>query len=317
MGASYKLKLLKPLCPPYQYAVEATNYCNFRCSFCPQSDPEHRGRRQSGFLTLEDFQLYLQRIKAEKPGNINLSICLDGEPLMNKQFPEFIRLAHEQGFFPRFSSNGRLITPETADRLAQAGGFLASIDFSPDPAIFETIRGKPGDFKVVLDNLQHLVRLAQSNPRVQLEIVDISGFTGCDPKLSLHKMRDLFPPELPANIAFWNRIFHNFAGHLTHEIKKTKYTLCPYPWSTMSVTWEGDVVACCRDTAARTRLGNVFQKPIREIWLGDKFTAMRRDLVEGRPDKIAACKNCDMPWSGDTAPDRWRLSNIISTLLRR
>ena len=27
-------------------------------------------------------------------------------------------------------------------------------------------------------------------------------------------------------------------------------------------TWEGDVVACCRDTSARTVLGNVFTQPV-------------------------------------------------------
>jgi radical SAM protein with 4Fe4S-binding SPASM domain len=317
MGISYKLKLARLLCPPYQFAIEATNHCNFRCSFCPQSDPAHRKIRQTGLLTVENFRLYLDRIKETRPGNTNLSICLDGEPLMNQRFAEFIRIANEQGFDPRFSSNGRLLTPELANELARAGGFLASIDFSPEKEVFENIRGRADDFDIVLANLRYLAELAAKNPKIKLEIVDISSFSGADRGASLQKLRSLFPAHLPANVSFWSRNFHNFGGHIPMDRTPGKYMLCPYPWSTFSATWQGDVVACCRDTSARTILGNVFEQSIPDIWEGEKYRAMRKLLIARKPGEIAACKNCDMPWTGGDDSERWKLSHIISVLLRR
>lgn len=317
MGVSYKLQLDRLLCPPYQFAIEATNHCNFRCSFCPQSDPAHRDAREAGLLTVENFRLYLDRIMETRPDNPNFSICLDGEPLMNKHFPEFIRIANERGFRPRFSSNGRLLTPETADELARAGGFVASIDFTADREMFESIRGRAGDFDAVLENLRYLAGLAARDPRIKLEIVDISSFRGADQEASKREMRALFPADLPASVSFWSRNFHNFCGHLGTGWAAGGYVLCPYPWSSFSVTWQGDVVACCRDTLARTVLGNVFEQSIAEIWDGEKYRTMRRLLIEQRPGEIAACKNCDMPWTGGVDSKRWKLSYILSTLLRR
>ncbi|MCD6364962.1 MAG: radical SAM protein [Planctomycetes bacterium] len=315
LALSYKLGLLKPLCPPYQYSIEATNYCNFKCVFCPQSSPEHRLSREFGYLTVENFRLFLERIQHERPGNRNISICLDGEPLLNKHFPEFIILANEAGMKPRFSSNGKLLTPQLADRLAECGRFLVAIDFASDADVFDTIRGRPGDFDIVLGHLTHLIDIAARNRQIDVEIMDTTHFDGRDQAASLEKMRGLFRSDLPANVVIGSRTFHNFGGHLAASSRSDKYKLCPYPWTSFSATWQGDVVACCRDTLAKTILGNVFNKSIREIWWGGEYLAMRKHLVERQPQKIAACAKCDLPWSGSTS--RWKLRYIASSLLRR
>jgi len=315
LGISYKLKLLKPPCPPYQYLIEATNRCNFKCVFCPQSDPEHKNTREYGFLTPQKFQIFSEKIRDAKPGSSNISICLDGEPLMNKSFVDFIRIANQADLFPRFSSNGKLLTPAMADELVKCGRFLAAIDFSSEAEIFDTIRGGKGDYDVVLNNLKYLVDIAIHNPEIKLEIVDISSFSGADPELSLSKMRAMFPSDLPGNIAFWSREFHNFLGHVELEAKGSRYKLCPYPWSSFTVTWDGDVVPCCRDTEAKTVLGNVFDQSIHDIWHGERYVEVRENLINRQPEKVKACAKCDMPWSGGEA--RWRLSYMVSSLLRR
>jgi radical SAM protein with 4Fe4S-binding SPASM domain len=318
LGISYKFKMLKPLCPPFQFVIEATNRCNFKCVFCPQSNPTHKDARAVGNLSPSNFHLFLKKIKEIKCGNRNISICLDGEPLMNKSFPEFIKIANQEGMFPRFSSNAKLLTPKISDELS-CFNFLAAVDFSSESEVFDSIRGKDGDFKIVLDNLRYLVNTAVKHPDIKIEIVDITHFSGVfDRASSLKKMRNLFPSNLPSNIIFWSRQFHNFGGHLQNEMRDSKlhiYKLCPYPWTQFNVTWDGNVVACCRDTEGKTILGNVFEQSILDIWRGEKYIEMRKSLIEKRVKDVAACEKCDMPYSASNK--RWKPKYILSSLFRK
>ncbi|TYO98352.1 radical SAM protein with 4Fe4S-binding SPASM domain [Geothermobacter ehrlichii] len=318
LGVSYKLKTLRPLGPPFQFSIEATNKCNFKCAFCPQSSPTHKDIRPVGNLTAANFYFFLKSIKELKHGNRTVSICLDGEPLMNKAFPDFIEIGNELGMMPRFSSNGKLLTPTVTDRLSKFS-FLAAVDFASEPRIFDEIRGREGDFEIVLENLRYLISKAKDNPSIRLEIVDITHFSGeVDDVGSLAKMRALFPRDLPPNIQFWSRKFHNFGGHLKNGSKGNSpnhYKLCPYPWTSFHVTWDGDVVACGRNTEGKTVLGNIYRQTIMDIWRGEKYINMRRALIEERVEDIECCKECDMPYSASSG--RWRTKYIFSSLLRR
>lgn len=314
MGTSYKLKLIKPWNPPYLFSIEPTNICNFKCIYCPQSQSGHIHDRSTGYLTVENMQLFLKRISDVSPGNKNISLTLDGEPTLNKNFPQFVHQINTAGLFPRFSSNAKNLTPVLVDKLITAGSFLASVDFASEAKYFDNVRGREGDFETVLGNLRYMVELARKNPKIKIEIVNISHFSGADPEKSLIDMRNLFPDNLSDNIAFWSRNFHNFCGHLITRTRSS-YHLCPYPWTMFTVTWDGFVVACCRDTRGRTVLGNVFSRTISEIWHSEQYRNFRHKLIEKKVAEIAACRACDLPWSPDTS--RWKSNYVISSLLRR
>lgn len=300
--------------PPYFYTIEPTNICNFACSFCPQSDPKHKFEREQGYLSVENYKLFLKKRNALSPGNRNSSLTLDGEPLLNPNFVELVAITNEFGLTPRFSSNARLLYPRVIDELVKAGGFSISVDFAAKKEIFEQIRGKKGDFEPVYENLKYLVEVARKNPKVKVEIVDISTFAGTEEKSSLREMRSLFPEHLTRNIKFYTREFHNFTGHLNFE-KGKRYRLCPYPWTMLAVTWDGNAVACCRDTSARTILGNVFEDEIMNIWNGERYQQMRLALIEQRTQDVAACRSCDLPYSPDNK--RWNPMYIIKSILSR
>ncbi|MCP4706672.1 MAG: radical SAM protein, partial [candidate division Zixibacteria bacterium] len=290
---AYKIKKATVLSyPPYQYTIESTNVCNFKCDFCPQSDPDHAACRPHGQLTIENFKLFLKKRRVVKPGNNNINFTLDGEPFINKNFTKFIELAAKDRLFSIFASNGSLINPEKADILTEAGPFRASIDFSSDKNIFETIRSKKDNYDKLLENLRYLINKARENENVNLEINDITTFAGVDPTESLAKMKNLFSSDIPSRVKFRTRVFHNFCGHLElgDEEKKKKYRLCPYPWTQMAVTHSGDCVACCRDTSARSIFGNIFEDDIEKIWNGEKYQLFRQNLLDKRPELNKACK---------------------------
>lgn len=314
LSVSYKLNLYEPLNPPYQFSIEPTNSCNYKCVFCPQSSPGHALNRKQGSLSPKNLRIFLEKIRPVRSGNKNISLTLDGEPTLNKDLPEFIRLINDEGLLPRFSTNARNLDQNLADKLVASGAFLASIDFASDAKYYDGIRGKEGDFEIVLENIRYVVNIARKTPDIRLEIVNISHSSGADPGKTLFDMRKLFPDDLPGNISFRSREFHNFCGHLNTDTGD-KYSLCPYPWTSFTVTWEGDVVPCCRDTSARTILGNVFNQTIMEIWHGEKYRSLRKNLANRNSGSIKACKQCDLPWSKGSS--RWKIKYMTSSLLQR
>ncbi|MCP4567143.1 MAG: radical SAM protein [FCB group bacterium] len=319
LGWSYKIARSVHLAhPPYQYTIEPTNACNLQCDFCPQSDPAHKERRPPGLLSMDNFRLFLKRLDNVQPANKNLNFTLDGEPLLNKDFSGFVRLAAERGYFSVFASNGTLMDNGKVDSLAEAGPFRASIDFASDPQVFEKTRGREGDFELVRANLIRLMKMAKSFPGIHLDVHDITSFSGFDPEKSLQKLKKLFPDELTANskqIRFDSRQFHNFCGHLDNRNDDSNYRLCPYPWTQMAVAHNGDCVACCRDTVGRSVLGNLFVDPIMEIWNGAKYQRFRQNLLDRKVEQNAACAKCDLPFSG--SDPRWKLAYMFRSLRGR
>ena len=72
-------------------------------------------------------------------------------------------------------------------------------------------------------------------------------------------------------------------------------------------------MACCRDLEHKTVLGNLLRQEFDEIWNGEKYQALRRDLVQKQPGKQAACANCDMPY--DAA--KFSLGNMTKIAVHR
>ena len=316
LGWAYKIVHSTKLSyPPYQYTIEPTNICNLKCVFCPQSDPDHSKIRKTGFLSMENLCLFFDKIKIAGGGNRNINFTLDGEPFLNKDFPEMLKLAHHRSYFPIFASNGTLFDQKAADIISKSGPFRVSIDFGSDEKIFETIRGKSGHFRRILENLNYLIERARTNSNVQVDIHDVTPYAGADPETSLENMRSLFPADLPENIKLLSRQFHNFCGHLEAKSKTRNYRLCPYPWTQMAVTWEGNCVPCCRDTSGRSVLGNLTESPIMEIWNSSQYQQFRRNLLDRKPELNAACRNCDLPYSVEAK--RWHPRYILRSLLGR
>lgn len=62
---------------------------------------------------------------------------------------------------------------------------------------------------------------------------------------------------------------------------------CSEPWSNLNINASGEVRPCCFNDIV---LGDLNRQSIEEIWNGPGYTALRRDMVEGRvPETCATC----------------------------
>lgn len=284
---------------PLEVSLEVTNSCNFKCGFCPQSSPDHFDIVPRSSLEPERAREILRAVREMGYEKTLLHWTLDGEPFMSKHFAELCEVASELGFTNQyFATNMALTTAERVHALPADVRYTLTVDYCAEADLFEEHRGTPGSWVKVRDNVREIL----SDPalgHVLFELKDMTSYTTDDPerlRVSMEALRALFPPS--ERIQFFSKVFHNATGFLSRGSRKGRYRLCPYPWSSLNIASNGDVVACCRDLRHKTVLGNALEQGLAEIWNGPAMGALREDLVAGRPQDQRACAACDLPWDG-------------------
>jgi radical SAM protein with 4Fe4S-binding SPASM domain len=319
--AFYHWRLRRSTRLPYQpieISLELTNRCNFKCAFCPQSDPAHFARVPPTSINPEQANEILRKLRAGGIRGTVIHWTLDGEPFMNKRFHEVLAAAGAWGFHTHhLATNGYFMSPERLRQLPSQGHrYVLTPDFCSDEAYFEEHRGTPGSWKVVLENIRGCLADA-ALAHLHFEVTDISSYRIRDPdelRRRFEALRALFPRS--DRISFHQRTFHNATGHLPiaeDKLGRGEYHLCPYPWFSFTIASNGDVVACCRDLEHKTVLGNLLEQELDAVWNGERYQALRRDLLGRQPERQAACRNCDMPY--DAA--KFSLGNLTKTALHR
>jgi radical SAM protein with 4Fe4S-binding SPASM domain len=302
--ASYWLGKSRLGYPPLFYSIEATNLCNYRCGYCPQSKPDG-GNLKKGRMKIEMFEHILRKISALKPVS-QIYLTGTGEPLLHPKLESFISLSNQYGFIPSFSSNGSLFAKERIATLLSSGRFSLTVDFSSDREIYETHRAG-GCWETVYSNLQNLLtsKKRSGGDCPKIEIRDMSSISLSSPKErdeSLSGLKDMFK-DLPVD-RFSQLEVHRWTGNIEAKLvpaqtRKRKYRLCTHPWSIFVITWSGEVVACCRDFESGYVVGKVDgEQGIMEVWNNHKMKSLRRALAKRRPQDIRICSNCDRPFTG-------------------
>jgi len=89
---------------PFDYAVDISGACNLRCISCPRASRQDR-HPPAGFMDAGTFELVLAKILREDPFVGSLQLYQWGEPLLNPQLPDILRIANKHGIQCAISSN--------------------------------------------------------------------------------------------------------------------------------------------------------------------------------------------------------------------
>lgn len=301
---------------PTEISIELTNRCNFKCSFCLQSNPGHFDTVPRTALTPAQARILLTKLR---DGGVKGSVIhwtLDGEPFMNKEFDAIVDEAAAQGFrVHHFGSNGFFTTRERLATFPRGPEhrYYVCTDFCSDEAYFEQYRGTPGSWKIVRENITSVLgdpEYASFN----FVVTDISSYAVKDPaelERRFQELQTLIPHS--DRVTFHQRVFHNMCGFLETNKARRNYNLCPYPWFSFHIASSGNVVACCRDLERKTVLGNLFEQDLWAIWNGAPYRELRKALLEERPESVAACAGCDMPYDDS----KFSLANMTKTAAHR
>jgi radical SAM protein with 4Fe4S-binding SPASM domain len=284
--------------PPTTLWIEPTNRCNLRCVMCPTCQ---RTRSELGFMSLDVYRSLIDQVSSYVT---TINLFVSGESLLHKDLAEMIRYASEHGIAVRLNTNATVLTEKRSLELLDSG--LDHLIFSfdgYDAETYESVRVN-AHFEPVLQNILRFLELKKERGAVRpytiLQTVVVRHQEQM--KEEEREFRDRFR-GLPMD-AFIVREVHAWRG--TFEEAKTqagaagsRYTACPYVWSTMTVLWDGTVVPCCLDVWADYVLGNCQEQPLLSIWNSEVMRTLQRRLLAKEYADIPLCHQCDLLWSNE------------------
>ena len=294
------LQDILPLDTPFVAYIDPTNNCNFKCKFCPTSDPsllQQVGRPNATMSMdqfrkiIDDLQQFPQRLKL-------LNLYKDGEPLVNAHFPEMVKYARDANISERIwtKTNGSLLCPEINLKLIDAGLDMICISVEGiSRSAYLQIAGISLDYEKFLSNLENLFS-NRGSMEIYIKIAD-SGLT----KNEIDQFYNDFSP-FSTHIAVEKLMGWSNSGLKdftlgTHPdtydgLPLVPKIVCAYPFYVMAINADGSVSVCGNDWSYATVVGNAYEQSLQSIWGGARLRAFQRMMLEDQRHRNAACADC-------------------------
>jgi radical SAM protein with 4Fe4S-binding SPASM domain len=286
---------------PWFISIEPSSVCNLQCTQCPTGQGDIQ--RDQNYM---DLDLYREFLKGISSTTSILSLYFQGEPLMHKNFVEFIRAASDAGMYTQTSTNGQMLDNEVCREMIEAGldRIIISMD-GLDPSSYHTYR-RGGDLGKVQDGIRNLVRirndLGSRTPKIIVQFLVFRHNQG-DIKKFRKKAKDLGTDRVWIKTAQLE--YPETAGELVPDLhsryerngsgdwirKGRLKNRCKRLWETLVVTSDGRMVPCCFDKRAAYSMGNIRESVISDIWKGESYRAFREKIFKDRKS-IGMCRNC-------------------------
>jgi MoaA/NifB/PqqE/SkfB family radical SAM enzyme len=219
-----------------------------------------------------------------------------GEPLLDKSLAERIQRAKACGITHTYIvTNASLLFPETSRKVIGAGLDKMKISFyGTDEESYNTTMQR-FNFKVTFQNITEFLRIRKDmkkkNPRLILQYI---------PTETNHAKTEEFK-------ALWSSLIdikvgdclnvsslHNYGGGRAYNpLGKKIVSVCYFPWTSMSVLWDGRVVTCCMDSNGVQVVGDLNSQSIQEVWNGAVLSRVRDNFRKLDYRDYPVCLSCD------------------------
>jgi len=301
-GERLDLRLACPLPSPLTIHIEPTNVCNFRCIQCPTGQADYAS--VAGYYQHMPMDLYEKVVSdvQEFDSIKSLKMYLLGEPLLNKNLGPMISLARSSGVVNHVevTSNGSLLTEQRARELIESGleYFRVSVYGVIAERQRDITRAKATP-QEVLSNVKRLRQLRDETgaetPFIYAEMLFDSPDVN---RRFLETYRDVadeaavtYPHNWTGNRDFITSIA---SGQDISEDAcfPTKKKACAFPFYTLAVRSDGNVVVCCVDWTGGTTVGNVRHTSLRSIWEGEPLLRLQQLHLDGKRGENSSCRDC-------------------------
>jgi radical SAM protein with 4Fe4S-binding SPASM domain len=291
--------------------IEATTKCNFRCGFC-------YGRHiDQGSLSLKDFLVILDRLPCLQA----VEFTGEGEPLVNRDLFEMVKICVDRGIWTHVTSNGSFLNRESCKRLLSVAPSSIAISLeSLDPVRFARLR-PGGNLSTVLDAISTIADLRrQQEQSVQLRLwvtilretlmevnriddfarsvgADLVEFQVLNPMDAYSRF---YSKELAENMLTLQEMEELIANPKTPPALRSALSsvtsvyrgrTCDIFMSSVMTYWQGNVTPCrLLKTPQFQAYGNLRQESFDEIWDREEYRFFRFALQHGVV--LKSCKGC-------------------------
>ncbi len=288
---------------PISISIEPTTACNLRCPECPSGMRQFS--RKTGNLKTDLFEKIINQLSKR---TLWLTLYFQGEPYINPDFFELIKIAHSKKIHTSTSTNAHFLNPDNAIKTVESGldRIIISIDGTTQE-VYEQYR-KAGSLEKVIEGTKNLIearkKLHSATPNIifqflvvkpnehQIEEIEQLGKTiGVDEVV--FKSAQVYDykngnPLIPENQKH-SRYIQGKDGKYRLKNKLTNH--CWRMWSSCVITWDGLVVPCCFDKDAVHQMGDLKTIPFQEVWTNELYQDFRGKVLISRKE-IDICKNC-------------------------
>ncbi len=279
-----------------------SNVCNLKCLMCPYHSPRYENLRQSDFFSKRRFvSLGLVNKIAEEMSTYGTSVSLGQleEPLLHPQIIDIVNSFASRGIYVHLTTNGTMVNKERAKALVDAG--LKSIAFSIDaitPETYRRIRGH--NLNEVVENMRFILTLRKESKINISTRVCIINQEGADQEIS--KFIEFWKGEGIDCVSVYQLTLVEENAEV--RVNKLNYPLareirypCGQLWEQCFVYPNGEVSICCTTMFSVPKfgilsMGNVSDQTLKEIWCGERYSQVRRSLIDAMWEKIPQCENC-------------------------
>ena len=313
---------------PIVYNIETTNACNMRCEMCPRTTMMTRPVKT---MKKEIFENIINQLKpfsepewkkweqfcqsaygipkdmmSENHFFLNIipkviQLHGYGDPLLDKNMAEYVKLLHKKGFFSYFSCNPANIDIKTTQRM-----FDNNLDYikysleSVSDTTHKQIRGKASNFSESYQKILELLKLKKECGYKTTIIITMLNLNRPNQMEDFKRLKEAFSGKdvylyLKSEDQQWYRKDY----HGTQSIHWSE--ICKHPWMSMTIKSNGEAAMCMEDFNNEIILGDTTRESLSDIWNGEKYQKFRWDHFNLTPG-IKCMEQCDMGLIGKFCP---------------
>ena len=275
--------------------IETTNICNLSCNFCPKTE------RKLGFMNTLEFREIIQKIK----NHTNyVYFHLMGEPLLNKNFGEFVKIANDENINVNITTNGTLIN--NVKNVIINGGKIRQINISLHS--FEANNIDMDFDKYINDILDFIIEANEKTDTIvalrlwNMDTEELKANNSLNSSI-INLIKNKLGIEFDIieaisqkrGIKIKDRIYLNMDEKFSWPDKKLEFisdkVFCQGLRDHIGILVDGTVVPCCLDSNGVINLGNIFENSLDDIINSDRA----RNIFDGFSRREAVedlCKRC-------------------------
>ncbi len=280
---------------PFQVSLELTHRCNLSCQHC------YIDTRLREELSLSEMKSVLDQLA--KAGTMYL-LFTGGEPLVRQDFFDIVYYAKEKGFLFMLLTNGTLITPEVARKIAQLEPVSVGMSLHGATAVtHDSITRKSGSFKALIRAF-HLLKELDVNVMLHSILMNLNVNEAERMKELCHMLGaylhigyEIIPTREGSSAPFQyeaslTELCENYSKDWFEDNSTVTETsgVCKAGKGICSVSPNGDVFPCL---LMPMKVGNLRKEKFVDIWQNNPCT----ELVYLRSitwDDLSNCKDCQL-----------------------